>query len=100
LEHFGAVVAALSHDVDHPGLGNSFLVNTKDEMALLYNDQSVLENHHVAQTFMLFREKEFDILSQYNVNDYRKIREIIIKMVLSTDMAVHQSSMNVLKQIN
>lgn len=41
-------MAALSHDVDHPGLNNGFLVNTLDEMALLYNDQSVLENHHVA----------------------------------------------------
>jgi hypothetical protein len=48
LEHIGAIVAAISHDVDHPGFNNNFLVNTKDEIALLYNDQSVLENHHVA----------------------------------------------------
>lgn len=99
MEHFGAVVAALSHDVDHPGLSNGFLVNSKDEMALLYNDQSVLENHHVAQTFMLLREEELDILGHFQTADYRKIREIIIKMVLSTDMAVHSSSMNVLKSI-
>lgn len=38
IEHFGAIVAALAHDVDHPGLNNGFLVNTHDEMALLYND--------------------------------------------------------------
>jgi|LauGreDrversion4_2_1035121.scaffolds.fasta_scaffold381990_1 hypothetical protein len=48
LEHLGALVAALVHDVDHPGLGNGFLINTKDELALLYNDQSILENHSVA----------------------------------------------------
>ena len=48
MEHFGAVVSAISHDLDHPGFNNSFLVNTKDEIALLYNDQSVLENHHLA----------------------------------------------------
>lgn len=51
----GAIVAAISHDVDHPGFNNQFLVATKDEIALLYNDQSVLENHHVAQTFLLLR---------------------------------------------
>jgi hypothetical protein len=89
----------MSHDVDHPGLSNGFLVNSKDEMALLYNDQSVLENHHVAQTFMLLREEELDILSHLPAQNYRKIREVIIKMVLATDMAVHAASMNMLKNI-
>jgi hypothetical protein len=31
-------MAALAHDVDHPGFSNGFLVNSVDEMALLYND--------------------------------------------------------------
>ena len=34
----GALVAAIAHDVDHPGFNNSFLVSTKDEIAILYND--------------------------------------------------------------
>jgi hypothetical protein len=97
IEHFGAIVAALAHDVDHPGLNNGFLVNTHDEMALLYNDQSVLENHHVAQTFLLMRDESLNILGHYSPQDYRKIREIIIKMVLATDMANHAQGMNVLK---
>lgn len=99
IEHLGAIVAAMAHDTDHPGLNNGFLVNSKDEMALLYNDQSVLENHHVAQTFMLLREEELDILAHFPPPDYRKIREVIIKMVLATDMAVHAASMNMLKSI-
>lgn len=97
IEHFGAIVAALAHDVDHPGLNNGFLVNTHDEMALLYNDQSVLENHHVAQTFLLMRDESLNILGHYQPQDYRKVREIIIKMVLATDMANHAQGMNVLK---
>jgi hypothetical protein len=72
-------------------------VNTHDEMALLYNDQSVLENHHVAQTFLLMRDESLNILGHYQPQDYRKIREIIIKMVLATDMANHAQGMNVLK---
>jgi hypothetical protein len=72
-------------------------VNTHDEMALLYNDQSVLENHHVAQTFLLMRDESLNILGHYSPQDYRKIREIIIKMVLATDMANHAQGMNVLK---
>ena len=99
IEHLGALIAAMAHDVDHPGLSNGFLVNSVDEMALLYNDQSVLENHHVAQTFLLLRDNDLNILKNFNWSDYRKIREIIIKMVLSTDMANHNTNLNVLKQL-
>lgn len=85
--------------MDHPGLSNGFLVNSVDEMALLYNDQSVLENHHVAQTFLLLRDEDLNILKNFNWADYRKIREIIIKMVLATDMANHNTNLNVLRQL-
>ena len=48
---FAALVAAAVHDVDHPGRSNQFLIETSDELALLYNDNSVLENHHLAVAF-------------------------------------------------
>lgn len=48
LEVFAAVVAAIVHDVDHPGRTNTFLVKRGAPLALLYNDRSVLENHHVS----------------------------------------------------
>ena len=44
LDKFAAVIAAAIHDVGHPGVNNSFNVNTKSELALVYNDISVLEN--------------------------------------------------------
>ena len=51
LEMFAALVAAAVHDVDHPGVTNQFLIETGDDLALLYNDNSVLENHHLAVAF-------------------------------------------------
>ena len=45
------------------------------------------------------RDESLNILGHYPPPDYRKIREIIIKMVLATDMANHAQGMNVLKQI-
>ena len=33
----------------HPGLNNAFMVRTRSPLALRYNDQSVLEHHHLAQ---------------------------------------------------
>ena len=48
-----SLIAAIIHDVDHPGRTNAFLCNSRHELALLYNDTAVLENHHVAKTFKL-----------------------------------------------
>jgi hypothetical protein len=35
------------------GVNNDFLVKTLDPLALLYNDRSPMENHHVASAFQL-----------------------------------------------
>ena len=44
LETLSTVVAAILHDVGHPGLNNSFHVQQQTALALRYNDTSVLEN--------------------------------------------------------
>ena len=41
------------HDYEHGGVTNSYLAKIKDPLAVRYNDQSVLENHHVAASFEL-----------------------------------------------
>lgn len=51
LEKFAALFACAVHDVDHPGLSNQFLSTTSNELAILYNDHAVLENHHLATAF-------------------------------------------------
>lgn len=48
LDKFAAVLAAAVHDYAHPGLSNPFLIATRAETAVLYNDQSVLEMFHIA----------------------------------------------------
>ncbi len=53
LEIFGLLMASICHDVEHPGLNNTYQANTNSTLALRYNDKSILENHHSAKTFML-----------------------------------------------
>lgn len=51
LEYFAAIYAAVSHDHEHLGRNNDFLIRTRHEYALTYNDISPLEQHHVASSF-------------------------------------------------
>ena len=44
-------VSAIIHDYGHPGLNNNYLIRTKDNLAIKYNDISVLENYHVSEAF-------------------------------------------------
>lgn len=36
------LIAAIIHDIDHPGRNSAFLSNSNHELALLYNDMFVL----------------------------------------------------------
>ncbi|KAL8451609.1 hypothetical protein Emag_002652 [Eimeria magna] len=42
------LIAALAHDVDHPGVNNRSLCEEQHPLAIIYNDKAVLENHHAA----------------------------------------------------
>lgn len=85
----GALCSAIIHDYDHPGLNNAFQTHAGTYLALLYNDRSVLENHHCAQAFELMRSPQYNILSKVDSQQRKEIRETIISMVLSTDMSLH-----------
>lgn len=86
---FAALVSAACHDYDHPGLNNTFQMNAQSYLATIYNDRSVLENHHCAQTFEIMRNKKYNILGSVTDKQRRDIRETICQMILSTDMAIH-----------
>ena len=83
------IIAALAHDVGHPGFNNKFMVNSKNELALLYNDISVLENFHCAKTFQLLDINELNIFKNFSKEDFLLIRKKMIGEILATDMAFH-----------
>ncbi|KAL5275792.1 dnc family protein [Megaselia abdita] len=97
LEIGGALFAACIHDVDHPGLTNQFLVNSSSELALMYNDESVLENHHLAVAFKLLQNTGCDIFCNMQKKQRQNLRKMVIDIVLSTDMSKHMSLLADLK---
>jgi cAMP-specific phosphodiesterase 4 len=66
-----------------------YLINSKDELAILYNDKSILENHHVSYTFKLLEEKDCEIFENISQVDRKDIRKKMINSVLCTDLSVH-----------
>ncbi|XP_006876393.1 PREDICTED: cAMP-specific 3',5'-cyclic phosphodiesterase 4C [Chrysochloris asiatica] len=97
MEILAAIFASAIHDVDHPGVSNQFLINTNSELALMYNDVSVLENHHLAVGFKLLQTENCDIFQNLSAKQRLSLRRMVIDMVLATDMSKHMNLLADLK---
>ena len=97
LDKFSMLIGALCHDLKHTGQNNMFHINTKSKIAIRYNDISVLENYHIANTFKLMKNDKFNILKKFKPEEYRTIRRRIIDGILATDMANHQKVLTEMK---
>jgi len=89
VDQFAILVAAFAHDLGHFGKTNAFLVTTKHELAIRYNDQSPLENMHCATLFAMCKVEAADIFSKVDSDMQRDARKIIIAAILHTDNANH-----------
>lgn len=119
LEVFTLLVAAVAHDVGHLGVNNVFLVKARHELAIKYNDQSPLENMHLATLAEVCATKTLDIwlISMWwyccykcccnwcclkvlntvesnifiNLSDAQSAdaRKILAAVILGTDMSLH-----------
>lgn len=88
-EIFAGIIAGAVHDFDHPGLNNNFHSRTGAYLATLYNDRSILENHHLACTFELLRNPRYNIFATLSDEQRLLVRETMLEMVLATDMGNH-----------
>uniref|UniRef100_A0A8C6L9G9 Phosphodiesterase n=1 Tax=Nothobranchius furzeri TaxID=105023 RepID=A0A8C6L9G9_NOTFU len=89
LEVMASLFAAAIHDFEHTGTTNNFHIHTKSEFALIYNDRSVQESHHVSAAFRLLQEDQMNIFMNLTREEWMELRSLVIEMVLSTDMSSH-----------
>ena len=138
---FVTLIAALGHDVGHPGVNNHYLVRTADPVALTYNDVSVLENMHAATLLQIIQgsrrnlafpkepitrghprsftgglsAQELDadaaaaaaasleqrnrcnVFARLKPAHVKKLRAVIVKGILGTDMAKHFGHLSALQ---
>ncbi|KAF3856530.1 hypothetical protein F7725_017253 [Dissostichus mawsoni] len=89
LEVMASLFAAAIHDYEHTGTTNNFHIHTKSEFALMYNDRSVQESHHLSAAFRLLQDDRMNIFTNLTREEWMELRSLVIEMVLSTDMSSH-----------
>ncbi|GMR56066.1 hypothetical protein PMAYCL1PPCAC_26261, partial [Pristionchus mayeri] len=99
LELFAVIFGALIHDYEHTGHTNSFHIQSGSSYAMLYNDRSVLENHHVSSCFRLMKEEDKNVLQHLTREEYREFRNVVIEIVLATDMSTHFVQIKTMKNM-
>ena len=121
MDVFALMVAAIGHDIGHPGLSNAYMVrpfffsvitvtdeltlqvNAHTPVAQVYNDQSVLENFHTVTLIHLLRRHHFGYLLG---GDFGRLgeqatgfRKVLEASILATDMSRHFGFVNQLTEL-
>ncbi|MBI4084005.1 MAG: 3',5'-cyclic nucleotide phosphodiesterase [Candidatus Lambdaproteobacteria bacterium] len=84
------LVAALVHDVEHPGNNNQWEVSTQSPLAKAYANRSVLENHSLHVTFELIENPACDVLAPLGETRRAEAVRVLNELLIATDFAFHQ----------
>ncbi|XP_076270902.1 phosphodiesterase 9 isoform X2 [Rhynchophorus ferrugineus] len=99
LEVLILLTSCICHDLDHPGYNNIYQINAKTELAIRYNDISPLENHHCSVAFRILENEDCNIFKSFSSDDFKQVREGMIRCILATDMARHNEILTNFREI-
>nr|KAF7423649.1 hypothetical protein H0235_008932 [Vespula pensylvanica] len=88
LEIMASLIAAVTHDLDHPGVNQPFLVATSNHLAALYQNTSVLENHHWRSAIGCLIES--GVYDQLPGEVRSELQRHISSLILATDITRQQ----------
>ena len=89
LIQFAAIFSAIIHDVDHPGVPNSTLVEEGTSLAVAYNNKSVAEQNSVALAWDLLMDDNYEALRRtlyVNKEEFQRFRQLVVNCVMATDI--------------
>lgn len=85
---FALYIAAVGHDVGHPGFTNMFMKNAQAPLSQVYDHKSALEHMHCA--FLLPIMKRYGLAHLLDRDEAgTQFRKLLLETVLATDMGVH-----------
>lgn len=89
LTQFTCVLAALIHDLDHPGVGNPRLAVENPEMGKRFKNRSIAEQNSLAVAWKILMKSEYKNLRAaiYQTPDeMRRFRALLVNAVMATDI--------------
>ncbi|KSA01318.1 uncharacterized protein AC631_02950 [Debaryomyces fabryi] len=91
IQTLALLIAALGHDVGHPGVTNAFMIKYAAPTSLIYNERSVLELYHSAVFINKILSINWPRILDVDIDGKTKIslKSLIISCILATDMAEH-----------
>ncbi|CAD7943402.1 unnamed protein product [Amoebophrya sp. A25] len=96
---FALMVAALCHDLGHPGLTNEHFVNQGHRLARTYNNLAVLENMHAYTMYTILELPGCNLLEEFSAAEQAQFRAVATTAIMGTAMTVHFDLMKSLTQV-
>ena len=90
LEKIASLIACLGHDMGHRGYNNVYHDKLKTKLSYAYYGNGILENLHVSLLLRLLERPDINIWG--HIEDQKsksEFKELIISVILGTDMAKH-----------
>ena len=89
LDLYCMLLGAAMHDFEHPGFNNAFLVASRHDVAIRYNDHSVLENFHISSSWKLMLDEACNPFAGFSTEQVNEARATMVYAILGTDMKYH-----------
>lgn len=90
VDYLACIIAALCHDLNHPGVNHKFLRNTEHVLVSTYK-VSPLENFHADRATFLLNASA--LIKHLDDDVQKEIYLIINRLILATDMEQHKTYM-------
>ncbi|XP_030838542.1 uncharacterized protein LOC115922934 isoform X2 [Strongylocentrotus purpuratus] len=97
IEIMGALLGSAMHDLDHPGVNQKYLINSKHHLAELYQNSSILENHHWRVGISVLTET--GLLDHLPPEQWKMFVDHIRSLILATDIARQQEFLSEFQNI-
>lgn len=89
IQTLALLVAALGHDVGHPGVTNAFMIKYHTPTLLMVNERLVLELYHTLVFINKILACYWPLLLATETTDKLTVRQMVTQLILATDMAEH-----------
>jgi hypothetical protein len=89
-DRFWLLIAAIGHDLAHPGHNNQWEIATASPLARRYRNQAVLEQHSLQVLRELMAQPECDFAETMAEEDQMRGAVLLPELIRATDFATHR----------